>query len=1274
MFLLRPRKKARLARVLALALASVARVVAAPSETERGLPPITRFKPEAYRGVSWVSSVAVTPTGLVVLGSSYKVIVYDGHTFEHIAMPSVFVTQAVCDASGRIWVAGENEFGTIEPDAATGALHYTSHLTDLPPDQRVVGTTSGLVPWHDGVCVLSGTALITLTSQGVRVWPLPADPTSTLHAAGGRLYIHRMSDGLTVFDGEKLTPLESGLSLVKKRTVVLPGDEQRALVFVAGLGAHWLNYATGQLTHFAISLDPLFAESAVRDGTRLSDGRYVLQRQGSGGGIVIAEADLSAGTLIDGSAGVTVQSYGTFCADSDRGLWIGTGSGLLRFDLSPGLSVFDERNGIDPANGGQFVRHEGTLYRASGTGLFRLEPGQPALGKPAHWVVDPRYKTPCSDVLSTPAGLMITGNIGVDWLDGSTVRHLAEAYCNNFQMLRHHPGTWVCGSDRGLHVFTLRDNQPTLIARLAPDQEIWNTVENDDGSLWCASPFAGIFHITSSADDDWTHAKVEHFPPGQAGLPNTHGWSAPYRSLSGVSFMADDGTHRFDAATRTFPIDERYSAEGVTALRNFPAELDDHGRLWTSLWSGVSGCVSPLGYFAADAPNQFRWHPAPAHVQEAVGYWGAGRILREGEIFWASSTTSVVRLDLVQPPDPAPAAHWKPIFRAITTDQNQLSLSATAPRLGYSRAPMVFRFAAPRHYPGANVRYETRLVGYRDEWSAPTNEPQAVFTGLIGGPFTFEVRARDARGQISEVAQYTFSVAPPWHRSPLAFALYALAGLAAVFAYVRWRLGRAAREQRRLEGLVVERTRDLATARDQAEAASRAKSSFLAAMSHELRTPLNGVIGYAQILQGDRRLAADQQERLRIVQSSGEHLLHMINDVLDLAKIEAGKLELRPAPFLLGEMLKDVAAAHAPTAAAKGLVFSTDVATDLPGWVEGDAQKLRQVLDNLLGNAVKFTSTGQVVLRVRRSAHADEPVEFSVIDTGPGIAPTDQVKLFQPFEQARASRPNATGTGLGLAISRAIVERMGGSLQVTSALGAGSTFSFDLTLPSATPAATRVLAPVTGYEGTPRHVLIVDDHAVNRQLLADLLGPLGFVCVSYESGLAALRDLAAGATPWPDLAIIDVRMDDIDGIELTRRLRAQPRGASLRILLTSASVLTFNPEDGRRAGCDDFLPKPFRTADLVEKIGQLLQLTWRTAPAAKTPTASASPFPRGSLPVDVRETLREALAQGDLVAFRRHVETARAAHPAAAPMLDELDAAAAAFQLSRLRQLLEATS
>ncbi len=404
------------------------------------------------------------------------------------------------------------------------------------------------------------------------------------------------------------------------------------------------------------------------------------------------------------------------------------------------------------------------------------------------------------------------------------------------------------------------------------------------------------------------------------------------------------------------------------------------------------------------------------------------------------------------------------------------------------------------------------------------------------------------------------------------------------------------RYREHLEELVQARTAELEAARNRAEVASRAKSAFLATMSHELRTPLNGILGFAQLLQWDRDASERVRNSVAVIRSSGEHLLTLINDVLDLSRIEAGRLELNPVRFSLAGLLKVVADIFRVKAQEKSLLFAYDAPADLPAVAEADDKRLRQVLLNLVGNAVKFTECGEVRLSVRVLSRQASPegeqalIHFEVGDTGVGIAPQEVERIFQPFEQAGSAEQRMAGTGLGLPISRQLVRAMGSDIEVRSTPGQGSVFAFELQLP----VSDQVLGPaqhqrVTGYAGPRRKVLVVDDMPVNRAMLVELLESLGFDVEEAANGLEGLQ--RATEAP-PDAIVIDNVMPVMDGLTATRRLRELPALGSVPIIAASASPSHENLSASLAAGANVFLPKPIDQQQLLVQLGQLLGLHW----------------------------------------------------------------------------------
>jgi signal transduction histidine kinase/CheY-like chemotaxis protein/HAMP domain-containing protein len=438
------------------------------------------------------------------------------------------------------------------------------------------------------------------------------------------------------------------------------------------------------------------------------------------------------------------------------------------------------------------------------------------------------------------------------------------------------------------------------------------------------------------------------------------------------------------------------------------------------------------------------------------------------------------------------------------------------------------------------------------------------------------------------------------------------------------------RHRNHLEELVAERTNALSVAVRQAQAANRAKSTFLANMSHELRTPLNSVIGFSRLMADSKNMLPEEKRNLAIIHRSGQHLLTLINDILELSKIEAGRAVLQTEVVNLHDMLQEVMDMVSMRAVQTGVELVLDSA-GMPASARVDGTKLRQVLLNLMSNAVKFTAQGKVTLKVRgisRNSHCE--LAFAVIDDGPGIAEEDQARIFEPFIQADG--PGAKeGTGLGLTISREFVQLMGGTLTVQSVLGQGATFCFSVAVQVADEAPADSEDEVTTLAPQQRRrILVADDNADGCALMESLLKPLGFEVAVVGDGIQAL----AMVDVWqPDLVFMDWRMPGLDGISATRQIRANREGPQPGIVMLTASAFAEEREGALAAGADEFMRKPVEQEQLYAVLEQQLNLQFVRRHRAAARQAPPAPLDRADvqrLDPALRSDLKIALQELNL--------------------------------------------
>jgi signal transduction histidine kinase/CheY-like chemotaxis protein/ligand-binding sensor domain-containing protein len=990
-----------------------------------------------------------------------------------------------------------------------------------------------------------------------------------------------------------------------------------------------------------------------------ADGSTVLWAGTRGGGL--ARYDGRRWRVLGGDSTTPIdlqvwRLLGPSAANDSPGLWAGTGGGVARIGGGAWRSI-ELSTILTDSCSVAFVETAGEAGASAlwvGTnagGLARLEGGRwtafdTASGLPANAVTQIAE----TGGRAVPRTLWV-GTFGglVRYVDGRfiAVEGTEEASTLSVSAIREPIGdegngrAWVT-TDRGLatlegHRLT-RCDLPPDVPRLFMD-----TVEVVDArgarALWFAAWRGGLVRWS-----DPPHGRVDVFRAADSGIPSDEvAWVRQFDeddgrrylwvgTASGLAWrdLDDDSAPWATLTPTTTP-----PLPGGAAYR---MERDARGRFYVMTNKGVVR-LERRGPMSAGA-SAFSTHtfttedglPSLEGTQASL-VDSLGRI-------WLSTVAGPVVFDpALEVEDRTP----KPlVFERVTVNGEPRDLGAHR-RLSWRESNVELEFALLSYFREADTRYRSQLVGFDREPTAWTSDHRRIYTNLPAGKYVFRVWGRDYAGNVAGPAEVPFEIrTAPW-KSWWAYAAYAGAAVGAAYAGVRYRVDSLERRGRELEALVAQRTAELIESEQRAQEANESKSTFLANMSHELRTPLNAVLGFANLMgREDGRTDADR-EHLDIIQRSGEHLLGLIDDVLSIAKIEAGRLTLVEQPFDLGVLLSAVHAIVSVRAEAKGLELVFAVESDLPPAVVADEGKLRQVLINLLGNAVKFTERGSIALRARWS---DGRAHFEVADTGQGIAEDELETLFEPFVQTESGRRATEGTGLGLAISRRIVGLMGGDITVESRLGRGTTFRFEIDLPSAGATldagqASRVSRLADGQ--APTRILVADDTPENRLLLVRLLSTVGFEVREAANGLEAI---AAWRAWRPQAILMDMRMPVMDGREALRRIRSEeePTERCVVIALT-ASAFEHERAELLAGGADDFVAKPFREQTIFDTLAEHLGVRYVSEHLAEPEphAAGADDAPLtterfSALPAERVRELRDAIRVGDLEEARRVAE------------------------------------
>jgi signal transduction histidine kinase/CheY-like chemotaxis protein len=1164
------------------------------NDREFGHPLFRTFTAHDYGELGQILAVTQDSQGRMLFGCGNNIAAFDNTRWERTPVPGTgYIRSLEVDNQGRVWFISSTQIGYFYK--TNGGYHavkvyggsFGNSCAIIVEGAEVYASTStGLLIWTDG-------------QLSRRPWPKNSIVPESVTLFRGKISVGDV-DGATYElegDGFKRIAQPSSIDGGPVEAIVDCPVGDGLIVRSSGI----FRKAGPNLVPWKSEIDSLFKDSTIFSAKWIlgkylavlvqNRGIYVLDREGQ-----LVESF----TLNSGLADAGFEAVGE---DRDGGLWVCTDTEITRIQCGVGCTEFDHQSGLPGGFITDVVRYEGKIYASTQHGAYVLKMADEK-GETPHFIPFGERNERFYGMLVTGSDAFVYGNSGTYSLNSSTST-LSRIGSGSITISPSttDPSRLFLSTRVGLEAVRNINGQWFSEGLLSDFPYAIEGMEGDgNGDLLVSTENDGFYRIQleKNAQPLFRDAKIERLldernNPVASGNGSLCFWRGKTLFVGNHRVWQlkerTDRLESFESGVESLPSSHIFSLQSSRVSKEYiwvisrppdagPAVGFEVGRLYMTGYEPLSHAITyPLG-IVYDIWEDNSDREAVAWI---AGDYGLMRVVLN------RPTSSSRKFELYA-------------SRILSANGRILPVrkGGGGLTLKYNDRDFEIRFGTDQFSAGNDLYYQARLEGKINRVSPAS--PIAVWRSgaLDEGKYVLHVRARDSDGVESKEYVFGFVIEPPWYRSaPMVIAL-ALLMIVSFYFFGRLRTWQMRRRERDLVQLVKLRTQEVRQneaelrnakdaaemARENAERANRAKTTFLANMSHELRTPINSILGYSQILL--RRLDDREQEKaqLRTILSSGEHLLEMINEVLDLSRVESGRVSVTLRPVELPNFIAGIVDEFQVRASRCNLTFVNEIDDTLPQWIETDPVRLRQVLYNVLGNAMKFTDQGEVALKVYATP---EVVHFEVRDTGRGIPQDDLPSIFKPFYQATNNDVIGQGVGLGLHISKQIVELLGGRISVASEIGNGSRFALEFARRDREPLSHESDSrQVIGYAGRRRKILIVDDETLNRSLLRELLGMVGFETTEASSAQEAFSLLKENF----DAVISDIRMPDCDGHTFCQNIRSSAGTKDLIVIASSASVFADDQRRARASGFTDFLPKPILEEELFDILKLHLELKW----------------------------------------------------------------------------------